>query len=444
MNSQNKLFRRYSVVLLVLLFVGCSKFLLPWKQIEYKNDNQIKIFKTEMNKDDAIKILEPCITSANWGFVKNVKNKIKIKGNSHSLKIFPENTVCKVDDNLVIYTFLKPNEVYNKETWTLVTPNEKCIHKRTYWDCINEGIYTLDTPNKDEMTILFDSDDNRKMWAKSICFNRVKNRVIDKERIAYDKCIEWWAFLRSSGNQNIYDYDGDESIVSTRLEYSDVKTIKLFECTLLRGVDYEIGLFNEANELIFYFTLPSNEEGMEKAQQLLAALSILMPHAKEEYNDNRYLVGPSRWRFGGGPSRNIDIKKTTSWAPGKSMKIEAEESVSSNEEIAQSVTDQSSEPKASDFGPLVNPNKTVYAPFEEIILEFSNFPGNEHDWISIATPSSENTDYQTYSYTGEGLKNGTINLGGIEAGKYEIRYYYDWENGKYDYHVLGNLIVADK
>jgi len=119
-------------------------------------------------------------------------------------------------------------------------------------------------------------------------------------------------------------------------------------------------------------------------------------------------------------------------------------STKSNRKGAQSVTEKTSKSKASSHGFVVNPNKKVYAPYEEIVLEFSNLPGNNYDWISIAKPGSENSDYQTYSYTGEDVKKGTINLGGIEAGKYEIRYYYDWENGKYDYHVLGKLTVADK
>jgi TolB-like protein len=115
-----------------------------------------------------------------------------------------------------------------------------------------------------------------------------------------------------------------------------------------------------------------------------------------------------------------------------------------NVKSAQSTAEKATKPKTSGLGFVVNPNKKTYAPYEEIILEFSNFPGNKYDWISIAIPGSENTDYQTYAYTGADLKNGTINLGGIEAGKYEIRYYYDWENGKYDYHVLGSLTVVDR
>ncbi|MFO7557988.1 MAG: CsgG/HfaB family protein [Desulfobacterales bacterium] len=128
----------------------------------------------------------------------------------------------------------------------------------------------------------------------------------------------------------------------------------------------------------------------------------------------------------------------------KKQYIKTTQPARSNEKPAQSVTKKPAGPKSGKVGCMVNPNKKVYAPYEEIILEFSNFPGNRYDWISIAQPGSENTSYHTYSYTGEDMKTGAINLRGIEAGKYEIRYYYDWENGKYDYHVLGNLTVADK
>jgi len=97
--------------------------------------------------------------------------------------------------------------------------------------------------------------------------------------------------------------------------------------------------------------------------------------------------------------------------------------------------------KKTKSGAFVDTNKRVYKPYEDIILEFSNFPGNNYDWISIAKPDEPESYYQTYSYTGSEKKNGKITLGGLEAGKYEIRYYYDWKNGKYDYHVMGTLSV---
>ena len=140
------------------------------------------------------------------------------------------------------------------------------------------------------------------MWARRICISRRKNIVIDKERLAFDDSNEYWAFVLGTENHNNYKYDGDDSIVSSRLEYSDVKKIKLFECTeLLGSIFYEIALYNEANKLIFYFTPARRGNQMEQAQRLLAALSILMPHAKEEYNDKRFMV---KQIYGGQPGGN--------------------------------------------------------------------------------------------------------------------------------------------
>lgn len=100
--------------------------------------------------------------------------------------------------------------------------------------------------------------------------------------------------------------------------------------------------------------------------------------------------------------------------------------------------------KSTKTGADVRPNKSVYAPYEEIELSFSNFPGNNYDWISIALPDEPENYYQTYAYSGSGLKEGKISLGGLAPGRYEIRYYYNWENGKYDYHVMGGLSVSDQ
>lgn len=100
--------------------------------------------------------------------------------------------------------------------------------------------------------------------------------------------------------------------------------------------------------------------------------------------------------------------------------------------------------KAANIKPSVVPSKKTYAQYEQIELSFSNFPGNDHDWISIAKPDEGENYYQTYSYTGSQIKEGNLSLGGLDAGQYEIRYYYDWENGKYDYHVMGTLSVSDK
>jgi hypothetical protein len=261
-NFHNKLFRRYSVLLLVLLFIGCasSSFLYPWQQIEYSYDNQVKIFKTEMNKDDAISILKTHIRDDPK---KRIINEFKTPGYKYVLYINMPGS---------------PEKIVENET------NKSNIIAHTS--------YISGTSNKDIIPVLFAETRLREMCEQRICFHRRKNIVIDKERIAFDDSIECWAFLHGSENINIYKYDGDDSIVSTQLEYSDVKKIKLFECTELIGVFYKIYLYNEANKLIFYFTLFRGGNQMENTQRLIAALSILIPHAKEEYNDRRFMVDP--------------------------------------------------------------------------------------------------------------------------------------------------------
>ena len=100
--------------------------------------------------------------------------------------------------------------------------------------------------------------------------------------------------------------------------------------------------------------------------------------------------------------------------------------------------------KIADIKASVVPNKKVYAPWEQIELDFSNFPGNNYDWVSIAKPDEPENYYQTYSYTGSGVTEGKLSLGGLDKGIYEIRYYNKWDEGKYEYLVLGTLAVGDK
>jgi len=132
-----------------------------------------------------------------------------------------------------------------------------------------------------------------------------------------------------------------------------------------------------------------------------------------------------------GAKRKKVPKKTTSSAKKRSAKRKKSAKIKTSKAQAKI--------KAS-----VAPNKKVYAPYEQIVLAFSNFPGDNYDWISIAKPDEPENYYQTYSYTGSQIKEGKITLGGLAAGNYEIRYYYDYKNGKYDYHVMGSLSVAEK
>jgi hypothetical protein len=132
-----------------------------------------------------------------------------------------------------------------------------------------------------------------------------------------------------------------------------------------------------------------------------------------------------------GVKRKKVSKKTTTSTKKRSAQSKKKAIIKTSKKIAKT-------------GANVSPNKKIYALYEQIELHFSNFPGGNYDWISIAKPDEPETYYQTYAYSGSEKKEGKIILGGLAAGKYEIRYYYNWKNGKYDYHVMGSLSVADK
>lgn len=279
MKVQNKPFRKYYVFLSVFLFAGCasSSFFYPWQQITYSNDTQIKMFKTEMNKDDAISILKIYIRD---NPVKRVKETIKAGNYKHSLAIYLPDIQEKIDENEMNESNIIPN------TFSLSNSN-----------MILNTFSLSNSSNKNLRQISFQNAGLREMWARRICFSRRSNIVIDKERIAFDDSNECWAFVFGIENQNTYKYDGEDSIVSTHIEYSDVKKIELFECTLLFGsLFYEIVLYDEDNKLMLYFTPPRSGNQMEQVQRLLSALSILMPDVKEDYNDKRFMVNP---KFGG-------------------------------------------------------------------------------------------------------------------------------------------------
>lgn len=79
----------------------------------------------------------------------------------------------------------------------------------------------------------------------------------------------------------------------------------------------------------------------------------------------------------------------------------------------------------------ISTDKEVYAPFEEIVIEFSGLPGNSHDWITLVDKDSPDDTYGQWFYT-EGKTEGKHTFSGVTAGKYEVRVYYDWPAGGFD------------
>jgi TolB-like protein len=80
--------------------------------------------------------------------------------------------------------------------------------------------------------------------------------------------------------------------------------------------------------------------------------------------------------------------------------------------------------------PGINLNKEVFSANENVIIEYSGMPGNQHDWITLAEASKPDTEWGNWFYT-QGQKNGQYTYSGLKPGIYEIRIYYNWPAGGY-------------
>ena len=70
------------------------------------------------------------------------------------------------------------------------------------------------------------------------------------------------------------------------IEYKDIERIRLFQSNQMFNQVYTVYLYDISNDASFQFTQPAKKQGKQKVYKLLAALSILIPHAVEEYNED--------------------------------------------------------------------------------------------------------------------------------------------------------------
>ena len=96
---------------------------------------------------------------------------------------------------------------------------------------------------------------------------------------------------------------------------------------------------------------------------------------------------------------------------------------------------------------LFRTNKPSYAGGEAVTIEWSGFPGNDRDWVSIAPIGAPDNEWygNAWHFTG-GAVGGSHTFSGLPAGDYEARAYYDWPTGgytiqqRYPFQVTGNAI----
>ncbi len=76
-------------------------------------------------------------------------------------------------------------------------------------------------------------------------------------------------------------------------------------------------------------------------------------------------------------------------------------------------------------------SKKVYKSTDEIVIEFSGLPGNEHDWITLVKADAGDETYGEWFYTA-GEEEGAHTFAAVAAGEYEVRVYFDWPDGGYE------------
>lgn len=78
---------------------------------------------------------------------------------------------------------------------------------------------------------------------------------------------------------------------------------------------------------------------------------------------------------------------------------------------------------------MAQTQKKTYAPWEEIVVEFSGFP-RTNDWIAVAPAGSSDGPYTRFLFT-KHMNSGTLTFNGLPAGNYEARGYFNWPRERY-------------
>jgi hypothetical protein len=87
-------------------------------------------------------------------------------------------------------------------------------------------------------------------------------------------------------------------------------------------------------------------------------------------------------------------------------------------------------PGAVDAKLALKPHREKYQPGDTIDIDFSGFPGSEHDWITVVSKNTPTNQYAEWFYT-KGQSSGRLSFKGLPAGAYEARAYFNWPSGGY-------------
>lgn len=86
--------------------------------------------------------------------------------------------------------------------------------------------------------------------------------------------------------------------------------------------------------------------------------------------------------------------------------------------------------------------KPTYAAFEPPVVEFSGFPGNENDWITVV-PAGAPPETQGQFYYTAGRRSGSFTFDGLAPGTYEARAFFNWPAGGRIVRHVAAFVVGD-
>jgi hypothetical protein len=89
----------------------------------------------------------------------------------------------------------------------------------------------------------------------------------------------------------------------------------------------------------------------------------------------------------------------------------------------------------------ITSNKARYAPNESIQIEYTGFPGNSQDWLTLVRKDAPPNTYGEWFYT-QGKKTGSYQFKGLAAGDYQVRAYLNWPSGGFDIRAQIPVIVS--
>lgn len=94
--------------------------------------------------------------------------------------------------------------------------------------------------------------------------------------------------------------------------------------------------------------------------------------------------------------------------------------------------------------PQVKTDKDIYSAGETILVNFSNAPGYNSDWICIVPVGSPDTEGGDFQYMPNGVSVGVLTFITPAQGKYEARAYYNYRRNGYVVTARYSFTVGDK